>query len=188
SAADKARLCSGDMQAACARAPSAQWFRDLFAQASDLDAVDAAMAVDMGWYLPYDLLVKMDIASMANSLEVRSPFLDHEVMELAASLPADWKLHGVETKSILKRACADVLPPEIARRGKMGFGVPIAEWLRNPLRDLLHDVLLTGQGVHRGLFDQEAVSQLVGAHVRGERDHGYQLWNLLMLELWQREF
>src|SRR5215475_9109023 len=101
--------------------------------------IDAAMSVDVNSYLPYDLLVKVDITSMANSLEARSPFLDHEVMEFAATLPVDLKLRGRESKYLLKRAFSDLLPAENVQRRKMGFAVPLGEWFRGPMKGLLED-------------------------------------------------
>jgi len=150
--------------------------------------VDAAMAADVETYLPHDLMTKVDIVSMANSLEVRAPFLDHHLMAFAARLPVSFKRQGATSKRILKHACRDLLPGELATRGKMGFGVPIGSWFRGTLRGFLHDTLLTGAARTRGIFDLAAVSDLVDAHVNRGRDHTHPLWNLLMLELWQREF
>jgi asparagine synthase (glutamine-hydrolysing) len=146
------------------------------------------MASDVASYLPYDLLVKVDITSMANSLEARSPFLDHEVMEFAARLPVEIKFSGGRLKSLLKRAFADLLPPENANRGKMGFGVPVGHWFRGPLRDLLRDSLLSPAALGRGYFREQEVRWLVGEHLERRADHSPQLWSLLMLELWHREF
>src|SRR5262249_55310145 len=136
-------------------------------------------------YLPFDLLVKVDITSMANSLEARSPFLDHEVMEFAARLPVRMKLKGRESKYLLKRVFSDLLPKENVSRRKMGFGVPIAKWFRGPLRDLLCDSLLS---TRRGYFQPDAVEALITSHLNAAADNSFQLWNLLMLELWHREF
>jgi asparagine synthase (glutamine-hydrolysing) len=153
-----------------------------------LHPIDAAMAVDVASYLPYDLLVKVDVASMANSLEARSPFLDHEAMEFAARLPVEIKFRGGRLKSLLKRAFADLLPPENVNRRKMGFGVPVGQWFRGPLRDLLRDALLSPRSLERGYFRESEVRRLVNEHLERRADHSFQLWNLLMLELWHREF
>jgi asparagine synthase (glutamine-hydrolysing) len=150
--------------------------------------IDAAMAVDVASYLPYDLLVKVDITSMANSLEARSPFLDHEVMEFAARLPVDIKFRSGRLKSLLKRAFADLLPTENVNRRKMGFGVPVGQWFRGPLRDLLRDALLSPRSLERGYFREPGVRRLVDEHLERRADNSFQLWNLLMLELWHREF
>ena len=161
---------------------------DLWKEVGDMESVDAAMAVDIKSYLPYDLLTKVDIASMANSLEARSPFLDHVVMEFAAQLPTHLKLHGRQSKYLLKKTFADLLPTENVRRRKMGFGVPIAKWLRTSSRELLQDTLLSHRARERGYFKPDRVDYLVREHVAEKADHSFQLWNLLMLELWQREF
>src|SRR5499426_1098812 len=153
-----------------------------------LHPIDAAMAVDVASYLPYDLLVKVDVASMANSLEARSPFLDHEAMEFAARLPVEIKFRGGRLKSLLKRAFADLLPPENVNRRKMGFGVPVGQWFRGPLRDLLRDALLSPRSLDRGYFREPEVRRLFDEHLERRADHSFQLWNLLMLELWHREF
>jgi asparagine synthase (glutamine-hydrolysing) len=159
----------------------------LFEANAHLDPVDAAMAVDVESYLPYDLLVKVDITSMANALEARSPFLDHEVMEFAARLPVSHKLQGQSAKRLLKHAFADLLPPENVARRKMGFGVPVGDWFRGPLRDFLCDLLLSDRSMERGYFHPDAVRHLVQEHVEARADHSFPLWSLLMLELWHRE-
>lgn len=161
-----------------------RWMRQLFENAGACDVVDAAMSVDVHGYLPYDLLVKVDIAAMATSLEARSPFLDHEVMEFAARLPVSYKLRGRRSKYLLKRTFADLLPGENARRGKMGFGVPVGDWFRGPLRELLQDSLLSPGALGRGYFQPEAVRSLIEQHLAREADHSFKLWSLLMLELW----
>src|SRR5438445_10551948 len=129
------------------------------------------MSVDVRSYLPYDLLVKVDITSMANSLEARSPFLDHEVMEFAARLPVQFKLRGRNAKYLLKRAFADLLPPENVHRRKMGFGVPVGQWFLGPLRELLDDVLLSDRSFGRGYFQPAEVKRLVSQHQAAQADH-----------------
>jgi asparagine synthase (glutamine-hydrolysing) len=164
------------------------WISSLFERTRGLDPVDAAMSVDVNSYLPYDLLVKVDITSMSNSLEARSPFLDHEVMEFAARLPVSYKLRGKQSKYLLKRAFADLLPPENVNRRKMGFGVPVGAWFSGPLRPLLEDALLSERAAKRGYFQKEEVRRLFDEHLARRADHSFSLWNLLMLELWHREF
>jgi asparagine synthase (glutamine-hydrolysing) len=184
----KRQLYTGDVRKLCANGAVNHWMESLFAGVAHLNPVEAAMAVDVQSYLPYDLLVKVDITSMANSLEARSPFLDHEVMELAAQWPVHLKLRGREAKYLLKRAFADVLPPENVRRRKMGFGVPVGEWMRGPMRAMVEDALLSEQSLARGYFQPAVVRRLVTEHLERRADHTYQLWNLLVLELWHREF
>ena len=141
-------------------------------------------ALDVETYLPGDLLPKSDIASMAHSLELRSPLLDHRVVELGLALPDRLKQHGRLGKVALRRAFADRLPASVAQRGKSGFGVPLAAWFRGELRDLAGDVLLGGS---RGMLRRDAVEELLAEHGAGRADHGHRLWALVMLELWQRE-
>jgi asparagine synthase (glutamine-hydrolysing) len=152
------------------------------------DFVTQTTCADVLTYLPCDILTKVDIASMAYALEARSPFLDHHVVDLAARMPIEWKLHGRRGKKILVDTFADLLPPRIQTRAKMGFGVPLDHWFRNELRPLLEDVLLSKQALERGLFQSSVVRGLVDEHVRGAWDHSYRLWSLLVLELWQRTF
>jgi asparagine synthase (glutamine-hydrolysing) len=150
------------------------------------DGIAGLQRLDVRTYLPGDLLLKADLASMAHSLELRSPLLDHTVLELGVSLPAALKVEGRRGKVALRRAFADALPPEVAGRGKTGFGVPIARWFRNELRPLATDVLLGETTRARGQLRVAAVARLLEDHVAGRADHAHRLWCLLMLELWQR--
>jgi asparagine synthase (glutamine-hydrolysing) len=159
-----------------------------FARANGAGLVDASLLADTMTYLPNDLLVKVDIASMAVSLEARSPFLDHHVIEFAASLPENLKLRGLTTKYLLKRVLAKLLPAENLQRRKMGFGVPIGHWLRGDMQKFLRETLLSEKALGRGFFRPEAVTRMVELHTRGERDYAHQLWTLLMLELWFQRF
>jgi asparagine synthase (glutamine-hydrolysing) len=139
--------------------------------------------LDLDTYLPGDLLLKADIASMAHSLELRSPFLDHEVVALGLALPDSLKTRRREGKVALRRAFAADLPPKVAARGKTGFGVPLGRWFRDDLRDAAGDLLATD----RGWFRPATVQRLLSEHRSGRADHGHRLWCLLMLELWVRE-
>jgi asparagine synthase (glutamine-hydrolysing) len=130
----------------------------------------------------------VDIATMANSLEGRSPFLDRDLAEFVARLPSHFKLRGRTSKYILKRAVADLVPPENLHRRKAGFAVPIASWFRGELRDFLGDHLISARFANRGLFRQELVKELFDAHHERRADYAHHLWVLLMLELWFREF
>ena len=156
------------------------------------DFVHRTTYVDLMTYLPCDLLVKVDIASMAHGLEARSPFLDHKVIELAGRIPVRSKLRltlrGLEGKLVLKDLFGSMLPRPILTRRKMGFGVPIAGWLRGELEGLLRDVVLSRTALERGYFIPREVQRLVDEHTGGAQDHGYRLWSLLMLELWHRRF
>jgi asparagine synthase (glutamine-hydrolysing) len=150
--------------------------------------LDRVLYADVMMYLPDDLLVKVDVASMANSLEVRSPFLDHEFMEFAAGIPAEMKLKGLTTKYILKEALRNILPDEVLFREKMGFGVPIDYWFRNELKGMVYDTLLSEKAVSRGYFKKESIKKILDEHVSEKWNWHNHIWNLLMLELWHRMF
>jgi asparagine synthase (glutamine-hydrolysing) len=151
------------------------------ATATLLPADDDLRLVDIGSYLPNDLLPKSDLASMAVSLELRSPFLDHRVVELGLGLPPDL----ASGKAALKQAFAADLPPQIAARRKSGFGVPLDRWFRGELKPVARDLLL---GRDRGLFRRPELERLLREHESGQADHGHRLWCLCMLELWQRTY
>jgi asparagine synthase (glutamine-hydrolysing) len=142
--------------------------------------------LDIDTYLPGDLLPKSDIASMAHSLELRSPLLDHRVVELGLALPDHLKRRGREGKIALRRAFADDLPASVSQRGKSGLGVPLAAWFRGELRPLARELLLGEPARSRGWFRIAAVERLLDDHAAGRADNGHRLWTLVMLELWQR--
>jgi asparagine synthase (glutamine-hydrolysing) len=171
-------------QAADATGILAEWFK----RANGIGVVDAMLLTDQMTYLPNDLLVKVDIATMAVSLEARSPFLDHHVIEFAASLPQNLKLRRLTSKYLLKKVLRKLLPSENLKRRKMGFGVPVGHWFRGKMQPFLREVLLSEKALRRGLFRPEEVRHLIELHVRGERDYSQQLWTLLMLELWFNRF
>lgn len=152
------------------------------------DLVTRMQSVDTRLYLAEDILTKVDRASMAVSLEVRAPFLDPRVAEFAASLPCNYKLRGMKTKYILKKAVRDLLPGFVTRRGKKGFGVPVAEWLKFKLRPLARDLLSPERVRRAGVFNPEYVARLQDEHERGVANHRKLLWTLLMFELWHESF
>ncbi len=152
------------------------------------NTVDACQYSDINAYLPDDLLVKVDITTMANSLEARSPLLDHTLMEWAATLPSNLKLNGSTGKYILRRAIADMVPAENMERPKMGFGVPVGKWLRTEMKPLFCDTVLSERALNRGYFRPDAVRNLAQEHFDERAEHGPRLWTLLMLELWHQEF
>lgn len=137
--------------------------------------------------LPGDLLTKMDIATMAASLEARSPLLDHELAEFVARLPAAYKVSAGGSKIVLRRAMADILPPETLGRGKRGFVAPVDAWLRGPLRLMFEDLVLDGEAVRRQWVTGSGVRRMYDGHVQGRRDRTRHLWSLLVLEVWCRE-
>jgi asparagine synthase (glutamine-hydrolysing) len=150
--------------------------------------LDATLYADVKTYLPNDLLVKVDIASMAVSLEARSPFLDHKLMEFAARLPDNLKLKGRETKYLLKKLASRLVPPEVIYRQKMGFAVPINHWFRGEMSKFVADNLLSETAKKRGLFKMRHVENLINEHKADKQDNSWKLWNLLMLELWFQRF
>jgi asparagine synthase (glutamine-hydrolysing) len=151
------------------------------------DFVNQLLYVDFKTYLPECLMAKVDVATMACSLEGRSPLLDHEFVELAYRMPGDWKLRGLSGhKWIFKEAFKDLLPREILSRKKMGFGIPLGAWFRGPLKDYWADHVLSKEALDRGYFTEKGLRALWDAHQSGRHDNGYRLWALLMLELWHR--
>ena len=146
---------------------------------------DRMIRSDLDTYLPGDLLVKVDIATMANSLELRSPMLDVSVVEWGLSLPRKYKIKGFETKHILKDVARSLVPAELIDRPKMGFGIPRAEWLRTGMKELVIDTLTDTTATQRGWFNSKEVSRVIDTHMAGE-DKDNIIWPMLMLELWAR--
>jgi len=184
----KDELYTEELKARLSSHPSSYYILEPYAHLKGRDFLTRTTYVDLLTYLPSDLLVKVDIASMAHSLETRSPFLDHKVVELAGRMPVHLKLRAFKSKYILKKAFADLLPAEILNRGKMGFGVPISAWFRGELKSYVHGLLLDEKSVRRGYFRRETLERLLGEHIEGKFDHGYRLWSLLVLEEWHRRF
>lgn len=187
-AARRAQLYSADFAQRLAGADPLEFLESGMRRAAGRDAVTAASLGDLVTYLPCDLMTKVDTASMAQGLECRAPFLDHRLVELAARMPARLKFRGARGKRILRETFADLLPEPIARRGKMGFGVPLDHWFRGALGDFAREVLLDKQSRERGYFRPESVGILLDEHRQGRFDHGYRLWALLILELWHRQW
>lgn len=163
-------------------------FMTYFDQVATREPLEQLLSVNARTYLPGDLLVKTDRMTMANSLEARCPFLDHELLEFAAGIPTYFKLRGFTTKYILKKAAAGLVPREIVYRKKHGFGVPVGRWFRTRLKDYVRDILLSPQTLHRGYFEKSALERLLEEHQTGKRDHGHRLWALLTFEIWHRVF
>jgi asparagine synthase (glutamine-hydrolysing) len=159
-----------------------------FDRCVEWDPLSRIQYVDIKTYLVDDILTKVDRASMAHSLEVRVPLLDHEVMEYAASIPASYKLRGGEGKYIFKKVLAQILPAEVLQRPKMGFSIPLAQWFRHDLKSRFERKVLTKQSVTSEFFDLQPIQQWWGQHQRGTRDYAPMLWALLVLEYWGRRF
>jgi len=162
--------------------------KHLWDKSGPVHLLEKMIYTDFHLYLADVLTVKMDIASMSNSLETRSPFLDHKFVETIASFPAELKLKRWTPKYILKKKLQGFLPEEILQREKMGFGLPIGEWFRNDLKDYLSSYLLSDSFGNRGFFKSEAVKDMVEQHIYGGKNHTSRLWNLLVFEIWYRIF
>jgi asparagine synthase (glutamine-hydrolysing) len=175
-------ICSDDMRQALAGYSPLERFQDRFTALKDLSPLQQMQAVDLETYLPGDILVKVDRASMAYSLEARCPWLDYRMVELANSLPPQFKLHAGNGKYIFKEAMRPYLPEGIIRRSKMGFAVPVAEWLRTSLRQVFERAVF--QPDMRRYLDLNHMRKIWMEHQRKSRDHGPTLWNILMLALW----
>ncbi len=161
-------------------------FERLFDESSAVDPINRVIDVDTQTYLTGNGLTKVDIASMAHSLEVRQPLIDHEVMEFAASLPGSMKLRGMTTKFLLREVAKDLLPKRILTRPKQGFSVPVDRWMREDLAPLSRDLLLDQSTRERGILEPKAVENLLKKQQQGE-PRGFQIWVLMILELWYRE-
>ncbi|MBI1850094.1 MAG: asparagine synthase (glutamine-hydrolyzing) [Planctomycetes bacterium] len=152
------------------------------------DAIDRALRTDLSLYLPDDILAKVDRTSMAASLEVRVPLLDHRVVELAMSIPSAWKMKGLRRKAILRRAVRGLVPDAVLRRGKEGFSAPMKSWLRGDLRGVVDDALSDRAVSSRGLFQVERIRELVAEHQRERADHSHRIFALTLFELWCRRY
>ncbi len=160
-----------------------------FDESGTKDKIDQTLYTDFNSYLPDDLLVKVDIATMAVALEGRSPFLDHEFLEMTAKIPSNLKLKGLtDKKYILKEALRGFVPNEVMFRQKMGFGVPIDSWFRDELSKYVSNILLSDKAVSRGLFKEDYIRRLLKSHNETKVNQSYRIWALLMLELWFREY
>ncbi len=163
-------------------------FIESFNRAKAESLLDKTLYVDVNNYLPGDLLVKADRMTMANSVEGRSPFLDYEMVEFAAKLPENLKLRGAVHKYLLKKTFDSLLPDQLKKIGKLGFGIPVGEWFRTSLKDMAHDLLLSQVCIERGIFRKEAIENLLREHINRKVDHGKRIWTLVMLELWFKKY
>jgi asparagine synthase (glutamine-hydrolysing) len=186
--ADKQDLYTVDVRQAVNSTASAALLEATFHRAAAAKRVDRTLYTDIHHYLPGALLPKVDRTTMAHSLEARSPFLDHKVMELAARLPTDWKVRGQRTKWILRDLYADLMPEAVEKRGKVGFGVPLGMWFRGPLYESAQDLLLAAGARVHDYFRVEPIRRLLEENRDGRADHGKRLWALLALESWLTQY
>lgn len=184
----KRSLYTDDFRAALDGHNAYNYIEGIVSESSAMNDIERLLDLDINSYLPNALLVKVDVASMANSLEGRSPMLDHLFMEFVASIPSELKLKGFTKKYIFKKALRNLLPEDILNRPKMGFGVPVGSWLRHELKDYAWDLLMSKNALERGYFNKKEVERLLSDHIEGRIDQTYRLWNLLMLELWHTMF
>ncbi|HKX28270.1 MAG TPA: asparagine synthase (glutamine-hydrolyzing), partial [Blastocatellia bacterium] len=188
----KRALLASTMRAALNGYEASNAYHQLYLESGSEVNLERQLYLDSKTYLPGDILVKVDRMSMAQSIETRAPLLDHRLIEYAQTIPASLKLrrtgNGIETKYILKRAAAGLIPDEIINRPKQGFDVPIRKWLNGELREMLDDTLNSRSLHERGYFNSQAVQSIVNEHRQGVRDHARHLWGLLTLELWHRSF
>jgi asparagine synthase (glutamine-hydrolysing) len=180
-------LYSADFAQAIDREHSLEPVRELQAHVRGQNTLDAMLYIDTKSWLPDDLLIKADKMTMANSVELRVPLLDHKVLEFAASLPPSFKLNGFNLKYILKSVLSQKIPKEIRNRKKAGFPVPYESWLRNDLKKVVWDVLMDRRTIERGYFRKDAVEGLLQANSNGS-NYSKEIFSLLSLELWQRTF
>ncbi|GIU82365.1 MAG: asparagine synthase (glutamine-hydrolyzing) [Acidobacteria bacterium] len=162
--------------------------RELLSECDANDDIERAQFLDMKLYLAEDILTKVDRASMAVSLEVRAPFLDPRIAEFVAKLPPGYKLNGMQGKFLLKKTVEKLLPKEVLRRPKKGFGIPIAEWLKGRLNPFLHDMLNADRLRKQGIFNGDYVSKLIKNHEQGKVSHHKELWTLLIFQIWFDNF
>ena len=184
----KRELYTEDLRQRTTGANPLEFFARYISHSNGKGIIDTVLLTDLMNYLPNDLLVKVDIASMAVSLEARSPFLDHKVIEFAASLPENIKQQGRDTKSLLKKVAARLVPRDVIYRQKMGFGVPLKYWLGNELQGFTREILLSEKATARGLFEKKTVEKLIDEQKRDAKDNSWKIWTLLMLELWFQRF
>jgi asparagine synthase (glutamine-hydrolysing) len=182
------RLLTPEFRAGLEGWSAEELFRRAWCESEACALVDRMLDVDIHTYLAGDLLPKVDIATMAHSIEGRSPFLDHQLMEFAARLPAELKLgRDGSGKTLLRSAMQGVLPPEVLDRPKMGFGVPLARWFREDLRSLPADRLLDPSSIGLGYFKRQEIERLIAEHHAAAADHSLRLWVLLQFDTWHRE-
>jgi asparagine synthase (glutamine-hydrolysing) len=181
------RVYSADFARAIDREHTLEPVRALQAHVQGQNTLDAMLYIDTKTWLPDDLLIKADKMTMANSVELRVPLLDHRVLEFAASLPPSFKLNGFTPKYILKKALSQKIPKEIRNRKKTGFPVPYESWLRSDLKDVVRSVLTDRRTVERGYFRKDAVEALLKANSNGS-NYSKEIFSLLSFELWQRTF
>jgi asparagine synthase (glutamine-hydrolysing) len=185
---EKWALYTPDFASRVQGANSLSHFRKMQSGNITNDALDAAFSADIASYLPDALLTKVDLASMAHSLEVRSPFLDQKFLEFSASIPSAMKMPGYATKTLLKEALIGTIPQEILQGKKKGFMVPLDAWFRGPFASAVRETLLTPGSRLHNIIKREAIESLIDEHQRGHFNHGSRIWSLMTLSLWLEQY
>jgi asparagine synthase (glutamine-hydrolysing) len=168
--------------------PTQNYFNNIAGNLTAENSIEKLMELDMQTYLPYDILTKIDIASMSNSLELRSPFMDHKLIEFVNSLPLKYKQSFSDRKKILKDSFSDIIPDNLRNRKKMGFGVPISSWLKNEWKNKSNELILDGNGIKNGYFSKKDLSTILLQHQNNKTDNSYLIWSLMIFELWYNQF
>jgi asparagine synthase (glutamine-hydrolysing) len=186
--AEKTQLYSPAMQNELGEFDAHDFIRGYFQEGYTPDRLNNQLYVDIKTYLVDDILVKVDRMSMATSLEARVPFLDHRFVEFTATIPSHYKLRGKTTKYLLKKALGRYLPETIINRGKEGFSIPIKNWLREDLKELLLDVLEPSRVRNEGFFNVDFVERLKKEHLDGKENHSHRLWAMMVFGIWQETY
>ena len=181
-------LYSEDLRASLGGSTACSGFIGYLEEFESADPLWQEQFADIKTYLVDDILAKVDRMSMANSLEVRTPFLDHRVVQFAAGVASNLKLKGFTTKYLLKRCMARKLPREVLTRKKEGFSIPIKNWLRYELRSMMEEVLSPARLKQEGLFNAPYVEQLKREHLQGTANHSHLLWSLMIFEIWREMY
>jgi len=185
---EKNNLYSDEFKANVGSVDAYERISEFYLKAKANNPIERASYADIHSYLTDDLLVKVDIASTMNSLESRSPFLDHEFMELIARIDSSKKVNFLTSKHILKKVLSGKVPDSVLHKKKMGFMVPLNEWFRGDLRKYAAEVLLDNKSLQRDYFSKTYITKILDEHNKGKIDNGSRIWSLLFLELWYREF
>jgi asparagine synthase (glutamine-hydrolysing) len=164
-----------------------EYLSEAMKQCIKRDIVTQLCLIDMQTYIPCNVMTKVDIASMAHSLECRSPFLDYRIVELAAQIPIQYKIRWKQRKILLRKTYKDLLPIDvIGRRDKRGFGGPTHKWYRGTLKSIISDVLLHSQSASHGFFDQNEITKILNEHMSKQFDHSKRIWALFVFEMWMK--
>jgi asparagine synthase (glutamine-hydrolysing) len=183
---EKARLFQSDLRAALNGSSTSSFFEGIFRKAAQFDPLAQQQYVDVKTYLVDDILTKVDRMSMAVSIEARVPLLDHQIVEFALNLPPQFKMSGMRTKVILRKAVEHLLPEQVLTKPKQGFSIPMKHWLRASLKPMMLDLLSDESIRRRGFFNPPMVSGWIQEHLEGRVNHSHRLWSLMVFELWQQ--